>query len=159
MLVNSLEGSYFILIALPHPDGYNHNTNPLIGNNETVKNQRPKNLNLLTIHFPIPAIVSILHRVSGVVLFLLIPLSLWVFSLSLESEQRFEAIKHSIGNPVIKCIILAILAAFFFHFMAGLRHLFMDIHIGEELKSGRRSAMAAILITLILTIVAGVWLW
>lgn len=122
-------------------------------------NQRPKNLNLFTIHFPVPAIVSILHRISGIILFLLIPFLLWGLSLSLSSEQEFDNLHEFLSTPLIKFVIWCSLAAFIYHFIAGTRHLLMDIHIGEELKSGRLTAVLTLIISLILIVLVGIWLW
>src|SRR5262245_52853916 len=97
-------------------------------------NQRPKNLNLFTIRQPIPAIVSILHRISGAILFFVIPLLLWGLSLSLSSKHNFEHLRQLLSSPWAKFIIWCFLAAFIYHFIAGIRHLFMDMGWGEELK-------------------------
>jgi succinate dehydrogenase / fumarate reductase cytochrome b subunit len=125
-----------------------------------VKNQRPKNLNLFTIRFPIPAIVSILHRISGVILFLLIPFTLWVLQLSLSSEQSFDDIHQRLTtSSCAKFIIWASLSAFVYHFVAGIRHLLMEAQIGDELKSGRLSALLTMMISIFLIILMGIWLW
>lgn len=121
--------------------------------------QRPKNLNLFTIRFPIPAIISILHRISGVILFLLIPFMLWGLSLSLSSPQDFDDLHLFLSSPFMKLLIWGCLAAFIYHFIAGIRHLLMDVHVGEELKSGRLSAQLTLAVSIILIILAGIWLW
>jgi succinate dehydrogenase / fumarate reductase cytochrome b subunit len=111
-------------------------------------------------HFPMPAIVSILHRISGVILFLFIPFMLWGLNLSLKSEQDFNDIQATMaGNGCLKFFIWCGLAAFIFHFIAGIRHLLMDIHIGDELKSGRISAQITMVLSIILMVLAGIWLW
>lgn len=128
--------------------------------NHPVRKERPVNLNLFTIQFPIPAIVSILHRISGVILFLFIPFMLWGLNLSLKSEQDFDSIHaNMIGSPCLKVIIWCAMAAFIFHFVAGIRHLLMDVHIGDELKSGRLSAYLTFIISILLMVLAGIWLW
>ncbi len=124
-----------------------------------MKQRRPINLNLFTIHFPLPAIVSILHRISGVILFLLIPFILWGLDLSLASQQDFDSVHQFFLQPLTKILIWCILAAFIYHFVAGIRHLFMDMGVGENLKSGRMGAVFVLLISIILIILAGVWLW
>lgn len=124
-----------------------------------MNNKRPKNLNLLTIRFPIPAIVSILHRASGVFLFLLFPILLWMFSLSLSSEQSFTHLQGLLTSPIAKFMVWLVLAPLCYHLVAGIRHLLMDLHIGEELKSGRRGAKLTILVSIILVVLLGVWLW
>lgn len=124
-----------------------------------MKNQRPKNLNLFTIRFPVPAIASILHRLSGFVLFLIIPVALWALNRSLTSMVSFDALYRLFLSPTTKFIIWCCLSAFFYHLVAGIRHLLMDIHVGEELKSGRLSAILTFVITGLLMILTGLWLW
>ena len=124
-----------------------------------MKDKRPKNLNLLTIRLPIPAIVSILHRISGVILFLLIPFALWGLNLSLSSPDAFDDLHAFLSTPWMKCVMWASLSAFIYHFVAGVRHLLMDIHLGEELKSGRLSALLTLIISILLIILVGIWLW
>lgn len=119
---------------------------------------RPKNLNLFTIRFPIPAIVSILHRVSGAVLFLLIPFMLWALQSSL-TYDGFDYMQQSLENGVVKFVIWVLLAPFLYHLVAGVRHLLSDMHIGDTLKGGRLSAIATFLISGIIIILAGIWLW
>ncbi len=128
-------------------------------NFKPVKNQRPINLNLFTIRQPIAAIISILHRISGVILFLLIPFILWGLSLSLSSQQDFQHIYQILTTPSMKFFVWCFLAAFTYHFVAGIRHLFMDAGIGESLNGGRLTAVLTVVITFILMILIGVWLW
>jgi len=123
-----------------------------------VKHVRPKNLNLFTIHFPIPAIVSILHRVSGAFLFILIPFILWALSFSLTSTG-YEALQYWLGMISIKIIFWILFIPFCFHLVAGIRHLLSDIHIGDTLKMGRATAMLTFIISALLIILAGIWLW
>lgn len=117
------------------------------------------NFNLLTIQYPLTAIVSILHRLSGVFVFIFIPFLLWLLDASLGSAAAFEHIRSVIMNPVIKILLWLILVALWYHLLAGIRHLLMDMGIGEDLQSGRRSAKVILTITFILAILTGVWLW
>ena len=119
---------------------------------------RPVNLNLMTIRFPLPAIVSALHRLSGAFLFLFIPVGLWVLDYSL-TPDGFDALHDWQSNLLIKLIIWSVVAAFMFHLVAGIRHLFMDIHIGTSLKGARFSAKLTFIFAILLTILAGIWLW
>lgn len=119
---------------------------------------RPKNLNLFTIHFPLPAIVSILHRVSGAFLFLLIPLVLLGLDFSL-TDTGFETLRRWTDSIFIKLIFWVLFIPFIFHLVAGIRHLLSDIHIGDTLKSGRTMAFLTFIISALLVILAGVWLW
>jgi len=124
-----------------------------------VNKQRPKNLNLLTIRFPLPAIVSILHRISGIILFLSLPFMLWALETSLHSEEQFNALKDRLATPCFKFITWACLSAFLFHVVTGIRHLLMDLDIGVSLQGGRKSAALSLLAAFILVILAGVYVW
>lgn len=124
-----------------------------------MKHTRPKNLNLFTIHFPLPAIVSILHRISGVILFLFIPILLWGLNLSLASQQDFESLHQFLIHPIVKLIIGGGLAAFIVHFVAGIRHLLMDVHVGEGLKGGRLTSIITCVVSVLLILIMGIWLW
>lgn len=119
---------------------------------------RPKNLNLLTIRFPLPAIVSILHRISGVFLFLLIPVLLWGLDYSL-NLYGFDTLQHWLDNFYIKTLLWLFLVPFCFHLVAGIRHLLSDIHIGDTLRAGRIGAMWVFVISILMVIMVGVWLW
>lgn len=121
--------------------------------------KRPVNLDLRTISFPVPAIASILHRISGVVLFLAIPLLLWALAMSLESAEGFEKIRSCFTSFIGKFLIWAILTALIYHLFAGIRHLFMDAGMGESLRAGRFIAKLVMGLATICSIVIGVWLW
>lgn len=124
-----------------------------------MKDKRPINLNLLTISFPIPAIVSILHRISGVILFILIPFLIWGLYLSLATPQSFDQLTFFLNSPLMKFIIWGFLSSFIYHLIAGVRHLLMDMGIGESLAGGRLGAQLTIIMSVILMILAGIWLW
>ena len=123
-----------------------------------MNSSRPKNLNLFTIRFPLPAIVSILHRITGFILFLFIPLMLWVLAYSL-TPSGFDALQAWLGNIYVKLIFWALLVPFCFHLVAGIRHLLSDIHIGVSLKGGRLSAQLTFVVSIILVVLVGIWLW
>jgi succinate dehydrogenase / fumarate reductase cytochrome b subunit len=120
---------------------------------------RPKHLNLMQIRMPLPAFVSILHRASGAILFLLLPLLLCLLASSLESPQSFMIFKKWVGNPLMKIVLLGVLWAYLHHFCAGIRHLAMDMHIGLELESARMTSYAVLGVSLVLTAVIGGLLW
>lgn len=121
--------------------------------------KRPINLNLLTIAFPMPAIVSILHRISGVILFLMIPAFLALLACSLHNAEGFNKVLSFLAHPLIKFCIWGILLALFYHLIAGIRHLFMDFHFGDSLKGGRLGAKLVLVVTIIFAILLGIWLW
>lgn len=121
--------------------------------------KRPVYLNLLQIRLPLPGVVSILHRLSGVLLFLALPPLLALFQASLGSAEQFEAIRSSLNQPFFKLLLLALLCAYLLHFFAGLRHLALDLHWGTRLANARRSAALALALALVLTLAVGVALW
>ena len=124
-----------------------------------MKKERPVNLNLFTIRFPVPAISSILHRISGVLLFLFIPFVLYVLEYSLASAAKFQNLQPVFDNRFFKFIVWMFLASLIYHFIAGVRHLLMDIGFGENLKCARASAYTAIILSAIVMVLVGVWLW
>ncbi len=103
--------------------------------------------------------VSILHRVSGAGLFLMLPFLLFLFDNSIKSEMTFEYFKGILGNPLVKLILLGLIWAYMQHFCAGVRHLFMDLHMGIEKDSSRQSAVTVLAVSLILTAQAGLKLF
>lgn len=121
---------------------------------------RPVYLNLFAIRQPIPAIVSILHRVSGALLFLVgIPLGLWALQTSLLSPEGFARVHDAFGSPIAKLVLLVLAWSFFHHLIAGVRHLFADVHIGLDLAGARRSAAVTVVLALLLTVAVGARLW
>lgn len=124
-----------------------------------MNNQQVRNFNLLTIRYPFTAIISILHRLSGIFVFLLIPFLLWMLDVATGSSLGFDHIRTVLTNPVAKLILWLILVSLWYHLLAGIRHLLMDIGIGESLKSARFSGGITIIITIIAAILMGSWLW
>ncbi len=111
-----------------------------------------RNLNITQIvgyRLPLAGIISILHRISGALLFLLLPYVLYLFEKSLTSELSFGVFKSVASGWFAKLVILALAWAYLQHFCAGIRHLFMDLHIGLEKESGKQTAAAAIVVSVI----------
>lgn len=119
---------------------------------------RPKNLDLFTIRFPIPAIVSILHRISGLILFFMIPACIWLLQYSL-TYVGFERLHDFFHEPSVKFIVWLLLLPFVYHLLAGIRHLLADMHIGTTLSAGRLSAKLVFLVFIVFSILLGVWIW
>lgn len=117
--------------------------------------QRPKYLNLAEIRLPLAGFVSILHRISGAGLFLMLPLLIYLLQLSLGTPQDFESLRAYIAHPLLKLILLGLLWAFLHHFCMGIRILLLDMHIGIELPAARASAKAVLVISLLLTVILG----
>lgn len=118
----------------------------------TIK-KRPKNLDLTTIRLPLPGKVSILHRISGVGLFLCFPILLWLFSASLTSPETFATFKSLLSSLPAKVIIAGLLWAYAHHFCAGIRFLLLDFHIGIEKEEARKSAVMVFAVSIPLTLV------
>src|ERR1700674_2089208 len=119
-------------------------------------NARPKYLNLFQIRQPVPAVVSILHRISGAVLFLFLWLFLKGLDRSLASPESFADIKTLLGHPLAKLLTLGLLWAYLHHTFAGIRHLGLDLRLGIDLPKARASAFAVLVLSLGLTLVLGV---
>lgn len=125
-----------------------------------VSRPRPKHLNLVKIKQPLPAIVSILHRISGAAMFLFgIPLLLLLVNASLASSESYASLKEVIGSPLVKLILLGFVWAYLHHFCAGIRFLLLDIHWGVDLAAARTSSRAVLVVSLVLTVILGVRLW
>lgn len=122
-------------------------------------NKRPVNLDIGTIKLPITSYVSILHRVSGVILFFAVAIFLWMLDSSLASEESFNQLAESFSNPVCQFIIWASLAALAYHAIAGIRHLIMDFGVGEDsFQSGRNSARAAVVVAIVVIALITWWI-
>lgn len=112
-----------------------------------------RNINIgqiVAYRLPVAGILSILHRVSGATMFLLLPFVLFLLDKSLTSEISFGSFKSVTSNWFAKLVILVLLWAYLHHFCAGIRHLFMDVHIGLEKDSSRQSALAVFAVSLVL---------
>lgn len=124
-----------------------------------MKNGRPTNLNLFSIKWPVTALVSITHRVSGILLFLATAALLYLLDLSLASEDGFRRAGEWLSAPAARLVAWLIVAALLYHLIAGCRHLLMDIGIGESWRAARSAAAAVIVLSIVGAILAGLWLW
>lgn len=125
----------------------------------TVNHKRPVNLDLGSMKYPPMAIASILHRISGLVLFLLLPMMLYLLSLSLRSAESFAHLQTLLTCSYYKLLLWGFSAAFIYHVIAGTRHMLMDMGYGEGLSAGRASAIFIIVLAIILAVILGVWIW
>jgi len=125
----------------------------------TTKNERPVNLDLSTIKLPLAAITSITHRISGVILFVGIGILLWMLELSLSGEAGFNRLQEVLTSPVATFIVWGVLSALAYHLIAGVKHLLMDAGIGETKTGAPRGATIVIIVSLIIIVLLGVWLW
>jgi succinate dehydrogenase / fumarate reductase cytochrome b subunit len=120
---------------------------------------RPKYLNLIQIRLPLPALVSILHRASGAVLFLILPFLLVLFEWSLESPQTFVRFKTVFSHWAIKLMLIGAAWAYLHHLCAGIRHLALDLDYGTELAAARASSWAVLAVSVALTAAVATVIW
>ncbi|MGY8869620.1 MAG: succinate dehydrogenase, cytochrome b556 subunit [Pseudomonadales bacterium] len=122
--------------------------------------KRPVNLDLRTIKQPLPAITSILHRATGVVLFFGTLFMTYALGMSLESEAGFnEAITMLEEGFFARLITWGLVSALLYHLLAGVKHLIMDAGHLEELESGAMAAKATLIAGAVAILLAGVWVW
>lgn len=124
-----------------------------------VKKKRPVYLDLVRIRLPVPGFVSILHRISGLLLFVL---AFWLLSLldkSLASADGYAEIRETLGHPLAKLVLFGLGWAFLHHFCAGIRYLLIDMHIGVDLASARTTSWVVLVVSIVLALTFGVWLW
>lgn len=124
-----------------------------------LKKKRPVYLDIVRIRLPLPGFVSILHRISGVLLF---GLAFWLLALldrSLASPEGYAEVRATMAQPLAKLVLLGVGWAFLHHFCAGIRYLFIDMHIGVDLAPARATSWAVLAVSLALTLVLGAWLW
>jgi succinate dehydrogenase / fumarate reductase, cytochrome b subunit len=133
---------------------------------ELATKKRPefRNINAFTdlpkYRLPAPGIVSILHRISGVLMFVLLPLIIWLFDNSVSSEISFArfraAFNTGAGGVILKLVALSLIWAYLHHFIAGLRHVWMDVsHKAVSKTFGFSSARFTLIASLVLTVILG----
>jgi succinate dehydrogenase / fumarate reductase cytochrome b subunit len=131
---------------------------------DTASKSRPQYSNihvtqLMHYRLPLAGVVSILHRISGALMFLLLPFVLYLLEQSLGSDAAFASMKSFVAHPLAKLIILALSWAYLHHFAAGVRHLFMDMHMGLSKEGSRHSAASVLAISLFLTLLVALKLF
>ena len=124
-----------------------------------VTDKRPVNLDLNAFHFPLPAIASISHRVSGVALVVGIGILIYMLDQSLASEASFNELKECMSSFWAKLIVWGVLSALIYHSVAGVKHLIMDAGYGETLEGGQLAAKLVFAISGVLIILGGLWVW
>ena len=121
--------------------------------------KRPINLDITTIKFPLAAIASILHRITGVILFLGMSILLYLLQLSLKSELGFTSALELSNKIPVKLIIWALVVCVAYHLIAGLKHLLLDLGLGETKVAAEHGAKILLSSLLLISVLAGVWLW
>ena len=124
-----------------------------------MRKERPKNLDLATVKFPITATASILHRVSGIIVFIALAIFLILLNCSLTSEADFTRVVGYFDNFVIEFIMWGSLTGLAYHAVFGVRHMIQDLGYWEEMDSASLSAKAGFVITAVLSVLAGVLVW
>jgi succinate dehydrogenase / fumarate reductase cytochrome b subunit len=131
---------------------------------EIARKRRPQysNIHITQLHhyrLPAAGIVSILHRISGALMFLALPFVLYLLERSLTSESTYEYLRGFAAQPLVKLIILALAWAYLHHFLAGIRHLFMDMHYLLSKDGSRNSAVSVLALSLFLTLLVALKLF
>lgn len=125
-----------------------------------MKSNRPVNLDLATIKFPLSALASITHRISGVILFVGLIFMFWAFDVSLSSPEGFESVKNVLQhNFLAKFVLWGMLSALGYHCLAGIKHLIMDLDLGVNRETGHLMSQIVIALAVVLIVLAGVWVW
>ena len=124
-----------------------------------MNDKRPVNLDIGSIELPITAIVSILHRASGVFMVAGIAVLLWLLDTSLASEESFNSLKEVMASFFCKLLVWVVLAGLIYHTVAGIKHLIMDLGIGETMRGGETGAKAVIAVSTVLILFVGALLW
>ncbi len=120
---------------------------------------RPKNLNLLTVRFPLSAIMSVGHRAAGILLFLALPYLLYLLQLSFASETGFEQAHRILNSIWIKLLMLLLIWALAHHVIAGIRYFLLDLDIGIDRQMAQKSALLVIILGVLVTITAALFLF
>ena len=124
-----------------------------------MQRNRPINLNLISIRLPINALVSILHRISGTILFLILPFLIFSLQLSLKTLDGYKQLADLTSSHFIKLILIVLAWSFFHHFFAGIRHLAMDIHWMTSLQKARLSGRVVLLLGAIAVVIFTIIIW
>ena len=111
---------------------------------------------------PLAGVVSILHRVSGLLMFMLLPFVIWLFDVSVTSEVSYERYTSAFAVGIgfvpawlVKLVVLGLIWSYLHHFIAGVRHLWMDATHSVTMEFGRRSAVVTLALSLLLTVLLG----
>ena len=127
--------------------------------NAATKKKRPVYLNLVQIRMPVTAVISILHRISGALLFVTGAWLLFMLDRSLASEAGFDTVRRYGSFPIVKLALLVVIWAYCHHFFAGIRYLFLDLDKGTDLQTARFTSYVSMAVSLGLTAFLGMKLW
>ena len=126
-----------------------------------MQSERPVNINLSPGRFrwPVTAMASILHRITGVVLFAGVAFLLYLLQLALPSQAGFDQAVALLGGTLPKLLLWATLALVIYHIVAGVKHLLLDFHVGDTMEAASAASWAVLVVSAILVVLAGVWIW
>lgn len=126
----------------------------------TAPRQRPKYYDLNLLHLPPPGLVSILHRISGMALFLVaIPLALAALSGTLESESAWRAWREALAHPLAKLVVIGLAWLYVHHFLAGIRYLLLDVHVGVAKRPAQASARVVLALGALIALLIAWRVW
>lgn len=121
--------------------------------------ERPVYISLTQFKFPVTAIASIVHRITGVFLLLGIGYLLWLLSLALDSEAGFAQAEAVLAAPFAKLVLWGVLSMLIYHILAGVKHMFLDFHVGDTFEAASMTSYAVFGLSAVLALVAGAWIW
>jgi succinate dehydrogenase / fumarate reductase cytochrome b subunit len=125
-----------------------------------VKEKRPVNLGLMGIKFPVTAITSILHRITGVFLFLALPFLIWMLELSISGEANFYQLITTLQQPFMRFITWFLVIIAGYHVFAGIRHILMDVGIlPVSFRCGSLSSWVVIVLAVVFAVFVGIQVW
>jgi len=121
------------------------------------RDRRPVFLNLLQIKLPVPGLVSIAHRVSGVLLFLALPVILLMLTRAIRDESGYQSVHQLLSSPLGILIVAPLVWSFWHHLLSGIRFLLLELDIGYEQQAAVRSAKFTLVLGLVLTLISVIW--
>ncbi|MCZ6830042.1 MAG: succinate dehydrogenase, cytochrome b556 subunit [Gammaproteobacteria bacterium] len=124
-----------------------------------MKDNRPVNLDMTTIRLPLPALVSILTRASGIFIFVGMAVLIYALDASLASEASFNELKQSLNSPLSKFVMWAIVSGLIYHAVAGVKHMLGEVGVGESLEGGILASKITMIGSIVLILMAGMWIW
>jgi succinate dehydrogenase / fumarate reductase cytochrome b subunit len=120
--------------------------------------KRPKYLNLLAIRLPLPGFVSILHRISGILLIYSLPFLIWALSVAMDSPAGYAKVADVFAHPLIKLLLLGVIWSSVQHLCSGIRFLLLEMRVGIELPAARLGAMISMVASVLITLLLAYWL-
>ncbi len=124
-----------------------------------VNDKRPVNLDIGTMALPITAYASILHRASGAFIFFAVAILFALLGQSLSGPEGFAAAQECLNSFIGKLLVWGTLSGVIYHSVAGIKHLVMDAGIGETMEGGIRGARIVFVVSALLIVIAGLWIW